>query len=80
MSKVFKRLGDDIFTYWMRIDFVDESGAPQLVFVTHSPDTGSKTRIGYSMYYETGFTEEDEAEIRGLLADDESLADLAASE
>ena len=80
MSKVFKRLGDDIFTYWMRIDFVDESGAPQLVFVTHSPDTGSKTRIGYTMYYETGFTEEDEAEIRGLLADDESLADLAASE
>jgi hypothetical protein len=32
------------------------------------------------MYYDSGFTAEDEAEIRKLLAEDESLAGLIASE
>ena len=41
---------------------------------------GSKTKIGYSMYYDSGFTEEDEAEIRKLLTEDESLADLVTAE
>ena len=41
---------------------------------------GSKMKIGYSMYYDSGFTEEDEAEIRKLLTEDESLADLVTAE
>lgn len=80
MSKVFKRLEDEIFTYWFRLDFIDSNNMPQLLFLTHSPDKGSKSKIGYTMYYDSGFTEEDEAQIRKLLAEDESLADLIASE
>lgn len=41
---------------------------------------GSKMKIGYSMYYDSGFTEEDEAEIRKLLTEDESLSDLVTAE
>ena len=80
MSKVFKRLSDEIFTYWFRLDFIDKSGMPQLIFLTHSPDKGSQTKIGYTLYYDTGFTQEDEAEIRKLLSEDETLADLVATE
>ena len=80
MSKVFKRLEDEIFTYWFRLDFIDSNNMPQLMFLTRTPGSGSKMKIGYSMYYDSGFTEEDEAEIRKLLAEDESLADLIASE
>ena len=80
MSRVFKRLDDEIFTYWFRFDFVDGSGMPQLMFLTRTPGSGSKMKIGYSMYYDSGFTEEDEAEIRKLLTEDESLADLVTAE
>lgn len=80
MSKVFKRLEDEIFTYWFRLDFIDSNNMPQLMFLTHTPGSGSKMKISYSMYYDSGFTEEDEAEIRKLLTEDESLADLIASE
>ena len=80
MSNVFKRLDDEIFTYWFRFDFVDSSGMPQLMFLTRTPGSGSKMKIGYSMYYDSGFTEEDEAEIRKLLTEDESLADLVTAE
>ena len=80
MSRVFKKLDDEIFTYWFRFDFVDGSGMPQLMFLTRTPGSGSKMKIGYSMYYDSGFTEEDEAEIRKLLTEDESLADLVTAE
>ena len=80
MSKVFKALSDEIFTYWFRLDFIDSNGMPQLIFLTHSPDKGSQRKIGYTLYYDTGFTEDDEAEIQKLLTEDESLADLVATE
>ena len=80
MSKVFKRLEDEIFTYWFRLDFIDSNNMPQLMFLTRTPGSGSKMKIGYSMYYDSGFTEEDEAEIRKLLTEDESLADLVTAE
>ena len=80
MSRVFKKLDDEIFTYWFRFDFVDGSGMPQLMFLTRTPGSGSKMKIGYSMYYDSGFTEEDEAEIRKLLTEDESLANLITAE
>ena len=80
MSRVFKRLDKEIFTYWFRFDFIDESGMPQLMFLTHTPDSGGKTKISYSMYYDSLFTEEDEAQIRKLLAEDESLEDLLTAE
>ena len=80
MSRVFRQLEDEIFTYWMRFDFIDSSGMTQLMFLTHAPASGSKMKIGYSMYYDSGFTEEDEAEIRKLLTEDESLADLITAE
>lgn len=50
------------------------------MFLTRTPGSGSKMKIGYSMYYDSGFTEEDEAEIRKLLTEDESLADLVTAE
>ena len=65
MSKVFKRLEDEIFTYWFRLDFIDSNNMPQLMFLTRTPGSGSKMKIGYSMYYDSGFTEEDEAIIAG---------------
>ena len=80
MSKVFKRLEDEIFTYWFRLDFIDSNNMPQLMFLTRTPGSGSKMKIGYSMYYDSGFTEEDEAEIRKLLTEDESLANLITAE
>ena len=63
-----------------RFFVIDSNGMPQLIFLTHSPDKGSQRKIGYTLYYDTGFTEDDEAEIQKLLTEDESLADLVATE
>ena len=77
MSRVFKALRDEIFTYWMRFDFVDEYGNPVLMFTTYKSYTIEPTKFGYSLYYQSGITAEDEAEILKLLSEDASLADLA---
>lgn len=77
MSRVFKALRDEIFTYWMRFDFVDEYGNPVLMFTTYKSYTIEPTKFGYSLYYLNGITAEDEAEILKLLSEDASLADLA---
>ena len=77
MSRVFKALRDEIFTYWMRFDFVDEYGNPVLMFTTYKSYTIEPTKFGYSLYYLSGITAEDEAEILKLLSEDASLADLA---
>ena len=77
MSRVFKALRDEIFTYWMRFDFVDEYGNPVLMFTTYKSYTIEPTKFGYSLYYQSGITAEDEAEILKLMSEDASLADLA---
>ena len=77
MSRVFKALRDEIFTYWMRFDFVDEYGNPVLMFTTYKSYTIEPTKFGYSLYYQSGITAVDEAEILKLLSEDASLADLA---
>ena len=77
MSRVFKALRDEIFTYWMRFDFVDEYGNPVLMFTTYKSYTIESTKFGYSLHYLSGITAEDEAEILKLLSEDASLADLA---
>ena len=77
MSRVFKALRDEIFTYWMRFDFVDEYGNPVLMFTTYKSYTIEPTKFGYSLYYQSGITAEDEAEILKLLSEDASLADLS---
>ena len=77
MSRVFKALRDEIFTYWMRFDFVDEYGNPVLMFTTYKSYTIEPTKFGYSLHYLSGITAEDEAEILKLLSEDASLADLA---
>lgn len=80
MSRVFQRLRDEIFTYWMRFDFVDGNGESVLVFVMREPTTGSKTSLSYLMVYDDLLTEEDEAEISKILTEDASLAGLAIAE
>lgn len=77
MSRVFKALRDEIFTYWMRFDFVDEYGNPVLMFTTYKSYTIESTKFGYSLHYLSGITAEDEAEILKLMSEDASLADLA---
>ena len=72
MSRVFKALRDEIFTYWMRFDFVDEYGNPVLMFTTYKSYTIEPTKFGYSLYYLNGITAEDEAEILKLLSEDAS--------
>lgn len=72
MSRVFKALRDEIFTYWMRFDFVDEYGNPVLMFTTYKSYTIEPTKFGYSLYYQSGITAEDEAEILKLLSEDAS--------
>ena len=67
MSRVFKGLSDEIFTYWMRFDFLDGNGYPVMKIVTSKPDKGSKMKIGYTIFCESVFTEEDKAEIQRLL-------------
>lgn len=72
MSRVFKALRDEIFTYWMRFDFVDEYGNPVLMFTTYKSYTIEPTKFGYSLYYLNGITAEDEAEILKQLSEDAS--------
>ena len=80
MSRVFKGLRDEIFTYWMRFDFVDGNGNPVMMFLMLTPMTGNQTKFRYSMTYSNIFTEADEAEIIKILTEDASLAGLAIAE
>ena len=80
MSRVFKALSEEIFTYWMRFDFVDGNGNPVLMFLTKKSYLGNMTRFEYSLYNKGGLAEEDVREIRKLMTEDASLADLADME
>ena len=80
MSQVFRGLRDEIFTYWMAFDFVDASGNSVLRIITYAPNKGDKTKFRYSIYCKGEMTEEDTIEIRRLLAEDTSLADLVETE
>ena len=80
MSQVFRGLRDEIFTYWMAFDFVDASGNSVLRIITDAPKNGDKTKFRFFIYCKGEMTEEDGAEIRKLLAEDTSLADLVETE
>lgn len=77
LSRVFKALDDEIFTYWMRFDFIDETGYSVLKIPTHPSYTGNTMKFQYALYDFGAFTEGDKEEIIRLLTEDESLADLA---
>lgn len=80
MSQVFRGLRDEIFTYWMAFDFIDENENSVLRIITYAPNKGDKTKFRYSIYCKGEMTEEDAIEIRRLLAEDASLADLVETE
>ena len=77
LSRVFKALDDEIFTYWMRFDFIDETGYSVLKIPTHPSYTGNTMKFQYALYDFGVLTEGDKEEIIRLLTEDESLADLA---
>lgn len=51
-----------------------------LRIITDAPKNGDKTKFRFFIYCKGEMTEEDGAEIRKLLAEDTSLADLVETE
>ena len=76
MSRTYKALQEEFYTYWMRIDFVDESGMSVIRFTNGRTRNGDISKINTMMFAYPPITQEDQKEVLKLLTEDERIADL----
>lgn len=80
VSRTLNAFKDEIYTYWIRIDFFDEYGNTVAEFVPKESIRRNDMRLRLSADYQAPFTDEDAAEIRKLLKEDMTFADFVSIE